>query len=189
MASGKTDYETMTVDELQAEARRRGIGGTSRMRKEQLIETIRGESDGSSARGGAERGSERGGEAEEGPGPEFADDRHLKYAKWINSPDEHEDRPGQTLATRNHDVIRRWAEERGAQPATIEGTEHDDHLGVLRFDFPGYAEADDKLKRVSWDEWFRTFDERNLVFIYQEHRSDGKLSNFFRLDNPEREDA
>lgn len=189
MASGKTDYETMTVDELQAEARRRGISGTSRMRKEQLIETIRGESDESSARSGGGRGSERGREAEEGPGPEFADDRHLKYAKWINSRDEREDHPGQTLATRNHDVIRRWAEERRAQSATIEGTEHDDHLGVLRFDFPGYAEPDAKLKHVSWDEWFHTFDERKLVFICQEHRSDGKLSNFFRLDSPDREDA
>jgi hypothetical protein len=188
MASGKTDYETMTVDELQAEARRRGIGGTSRMRKEQLIETIRGESNEGSARSDAGRGSGRAREAEEGPGPEFADEKHLKYAKWIKSPDEHEDRPGQTVATRNHAVIRAWAEERGANPATIEGTEHDKHLGVLRFDFPGYAEGGN-LKEVSWDEWFRTFDERNLVFIYQEHRSDGKLSNFFRLDNPEREDS
>ncbi|HYZ16494.1 MAG TPA: hypothetical protein VE591_08840, partial [Candidatus Acidoferrum sp.] len=158
----------------------------SRMRKEQLIETIQGESGGESR--SEKRGSQRRGEAEEGPGPEFADDKHLKYAKWITSPDDGEDRPGQTLATRSHDVIRAWAEERDAKPATIEGTEHDDHLGVLRFNFPGYAE-DGKLQEVSWDEWFRTFDERNLVFIYQEHRSDGKLSNFFRLESPDREDA
>ncbi|WP_218156106.1 hypothetical protein [Nonomuraea wenchangensis] len=34
-----------------------------------------------------------------------------------------------------------WAEEREAQPATVEGTEHGDHLGVLRFDSPGYGGA------------------------------------------------
>jgi hypothetical protein len=37
-------------------------------------------------------------------------------AKWTHSPDEHEDRPGQTLATRSHEVIRSWADARGAQP-------------------------------------------------------------------------
>ena len=36
-----------------------------------------------------------------------------KRAKWIHSTDERADRDGQTLATRSHDVIRAWAEERG----------------------------------------------------------------------------
>jgi hypothetical protein len=110
-----------------------------------------------------------------------------KHAKTIGSVHEHEDYPGQTLVTRNHDVIRRWAEERGARPATVPGTEHDGHLGVLRFNFPGYNE-DERLGDASWDEWFRTFDARKLLFIYQEHRRDGRLSNFFRLDNPENDD-
>jgi hypothetical protein len=107
--------------------------------------------------------------------------------KEITSPEEHEDHPGQTLVTRNHDVIRRWAEERNATPATVPGTEHDDHPGVLRFDFPGYGGED--LQHISWDDWFRAFDERNLRFIFQEHKKDGAQSNFFRLENPEREDA
>jgi hypothetical protein len=110
-----------------------------------------------------------------------------KHAKTISSLDEHEDYPGQTLVTRSHDVIRRWAEERGAKPATVPGTEHEGHLGVLRLDFPGYDE-DERLQEVSWDEWFRAFDARKLLFIYQEHRRDGRMSNFFRLDNPEDDD-
>jgi|SRR5579884_2752341 len=110
-----------------------------------------------------------------------------KRAHWINSPDEHEERQGQTLATRNHDVIRKWAEERGGVPSTVPGTEHGDHKGVLRFNFPGYG--GDNLEEISWEEWFRPFDERNLVFLFQEHKADGSESNFFRLDNPEREDA
>jgi len=68
----------------------------------------------------------------------------------------------------------------------VEGTEHDDHLGVLRFDFGG---DNDRLRRVSWQEWFRTFDDRRLNFIYQENRSDGAQSNFFRLESPDREDG
>ena len=95
--------------------------------------------------------------------------------------------PGDTLTTRDHDRIKRWAEARGAKPATVPGTEHRDWLGVLRMDFPGYGGED--LKHVNWEEWFRTFDERKFEFVYQERRKDGEESNFFRLTNPDREDA
>jgi hypothetical protein len=102
-------------------------------------------------------------------------------AKWINSVDEHEDYPGQTLATRSHDVIRRWAEERKAKPATA-GAKDPEHPRVLRLDFPPYGEG---LQDIDWDAWFRTFDERNLVFLFQEHLRNGRQSNFFKLDNPD----
>jgi hypothetical protein len=109
----------------------------------------------------------------------------VKYSQEIDSPDEHEERPGRSLVTRDHGTIRQWAEERDAVPATIAGTEHGDHLGVLRFDFPGGDSPESsRLEHVDWDEWFGTFDDRGLNFVYQEHRSDGRPSNFFRLQNP-----
>ncbi|MGQ9681317.1 MAG: hypothetical protein ACUVX9_02140 [Anaerolineae bacterium] len=98
-----------------------------------------------------------------------------------------EDRPGATRLTRNHRIIQQWAQARGGQPATVPGTEHDGHLGVLRFDFPGYGGRE--LRHVSWDEWFDAFDARHLAFVYQETRTDGTQSNFFRFDSPEREEA
>jgi len=58
---------------------------------------------------------------------------------------------------------------------------------VLRIDFPGYGGGN--LRKISWDEWFGTFDQRRLNFIYQEQRTDGTPSNFFRLESPDREDA
>jgi hypothetical protein len=76
------------------------------------------------------------------------------------------------------------AERRDAVPATVEGTEHGDHLGVLRFDFGGDSE---RLQQVSWQEWFETFDARRLNFLYQEERKDGRQSNFFRFESPDRE--
>lgn len=112
---------------------------------------------------------------------------NVKNQQVIDSADEHEEREGRSLITTNHDVIKQWAEARDATPATVPGTEHGDRLGVLRFNFPGYGGKD--LQEVSWDEWFKTFDERQLNFIYQEHKKDGNQSNFFRLDNPNREDA
>ena len=109
-----------------------------------------------------------------------------KRAKWIHVPNENADRDGQTLATRTRAVIEEWVGERGGVPATVPGTEHDDHAGVLRFKFD---EENDRLAEIAWDEWFRTFDERNLVFIYQQRKADGSQSTFFRLDNPDREDG
>ena len=109
-----------------------------------------------------------------------------KRAKWIGGLDEHEEHEGQSLATRNHEVIRRWADERQARPSTIAGTEQGDRPGVLRFDFPGYDEGR-PLTSVSWDDWFRTFEERDLVFVYQEHLKKGNQSNFFTFDSPHRE--
>jgi hypothetical protein len=108
-------------------------------------------------------------------------------ARWIHSLDEHAERPGQTLATQSHEVIQSWAEERGGRPATVPETEHDGRPGVLRMVFT--QEGSDRLQEIEWEEWFRPFDERQLVFVYQEVKKDGSQSNFFRLDSPEREDG
>ena len=66
-------------------------------------------------------------------------------------------------------------------------TEHDGHAGVLRITFA--QEGNSRLEEIGWDDWFRAFEERQLVFIYQETMKDGNQSNFFRLDSPEREDG
>ncbi|MCC7025168.1 MAG: hypothetical protein IT338_20210 [Thermomicrobiales bacterium] len=113
--------------------------------------------------------------------------RSTLTAKWINAPGEKADRDGQTLATRNPEVIKAWAETRGGQPATVPGTEHNGRPGVLRFAFGG---SDDKqLQDISWDDWLGTFEQRHLVFLFQQTKTDGDQSNFFRLDSPDREDA
>jgi hypothetical protein len=114
-------------------------------------------------------------------------DSTLKYSQRIASPEEHEERPGRSLWTQDHETIRRWAQQRGATPATVPGTDHGGLHGVLRLKFR-QGEAND-LRQISWDDWFETFDERGLRFIYQEHTSDGSESNFFRLDDPDREDG
>ena len=103
----------------------------------------------------------------------------LNYSKWIESPEEHEDRNGQSLATRNHDVIRQWAETRRAAPATVGETREGNDAGALRLNFPGFSE--NRLAKVDWDTWFETFDDRKLVFLFQERKRDGSTSNFFKL--------
>ena len=105
----------------------------------------------------------------------------VRRAKWIHG-DERPDRKGQTLVTRDHDVIRRWAEERGGQPATATRGP-DEEPRTLRFDF---QDRDARLEPISWERWLRVFDERNLLFVYQEQKRDGNQSTFFRLESPER---
>ena len=185
----ETELRGKKVDELRQRAEEEGVEGTSSMSKEELVRAM---SD--AARGGSSAGSDTG-EAGQ-PGDRGPDDGHLrtgeqtsrslKYSQEITSLDDDPERPGRSLATTSHEVIRNWAEERGGTPATVDGTEHGDHLGVLRFAFGG---NDANLREVSWDEWFDTFDARDLNFIYQEERKDGHQSTFFRLESPQREDA
>lgn len=185
----ETELRGMKVDELREEAKKAGVGATSGMKKEELVEAVA-----ETRAGGKDQeshGAEESGDVGAGPeggklrtGPQVSDS--LKYSQEVTSPDQEPEREGRSLATTHHEVIKQWAEARNATPATVSGTEHGDHLGVLRFDFGGDSED---LRHVSWEEWFNTFDARGLNFIYQEQRSDGQQSNFFRLENPGREDA
>ena len=82
--------------------------------------------------------------------------------------------------TFDHNEIRRWAEERGAKPACVKGTGGHGDIGMIRLDFPGYS-GEESLQPISWEEWFKKFDERNLALLYQETTADGQKSNFNKL--------
>lgn len=82
--------------------------------------------------------------------------------------------------THDHDEIRKWAEERGGKPAHVKGTGGKNDPGLLRIDFPGYS-GEGKLESISWDEFFKKFDEQNLALVYQEKTADGQKSNFNKL--------
>ncbi|MDQ0851062.1 hypothetical protein QFZ65_003000 [Arthrobacter sp. B3I9] len=189
-AADESKLREMKVDELRKEARAEEVSGASNLRKEELVQEVAKARSGGDAEAG--RGTDEGSD-DLGPGPEGGrirggsdSSKSLKYSQEVTSTEDEPEREGRSLATTHHEVIRRWAEDRDGVPATVEGTEHGDHLGVLRIDFGG---NDANLRQVSWEEWFKTFDDRGLNFIYQEQRSDGQQSNFFRLENPEREDG
>ncbi|WP_435821678.1 hypothetical protein [Micromonospora parva] len=114
--------------------------------------------------------------------------RSVRSSQVISSTMDRPERPGRSLITANHEVIKRWARDRGAKPATIAGTERDGRAGVLTFNIPGYRESS-RIREITWDEWFYTFDLRRLNLIYQEQLRDGRQSNFFRTESPDREDG
>ena len=75
------------------------------------------------------------------------------------------------VATADHELIRRWARRRHAEPATGEATESgpataasvNDQGGGVRFNFPGVS----RFRPIDWDEWFRNFDAHSLAFVYE----------------------
>jgi hypothetical protein len=88
----------------------------------------------------------------------------------------------QSITTTDHDQIRNWAEERGAQPACVKGTGEGGDIGMLRLEFPESEFSDDRsLQEISWNDWFDKFDERNLALAYQDTTASGEQSNFNKL--------
>ena len=88
---------------------------------------------------------------------------------------------GITRTTKDHEIIRKWAEARGGHPARVGGTERDG-AGVIRIQFPE-SEGPNELEPIAWDDFFAKFDENELAFLYQETTSEGQVSRFNRLVN------
>jgi len=78
--------------------------------------------------------------------------------------------------TTDHDTIRKWAEARNGHPARVKDT--GDKGGLLRIDF---NEPEERLEEISWDEFFRIFEENKLAFLYQDKLEDGATSRFNKL--------
>jgi hypothetical protein len=80
----------------------------------------------------------------------------------------------ESKTTTDHEEIRRWVEERGGEPSRVKGT------NLLRIDYPGFS-GEETLETIEWNEFFRVFDENNLVFLYQEKTKDGGKSRFSKF--------
>ncbi len=91
---------------------------------------------------------------------------------------------GESKTTTDHETIRRWIEERDGKPATVKATGDKEDPGLLRVNFPGYS-GEDSLEEISWEAFFEKFDEKNLAFLYQDEKSSGETSRFFKFVNRE----
>jgi len=78
----------------------------------------------------------------------------------------------EATTTTDHDKIRSWAEARDGHPAVVRTNGPG---GILRIDF---GDAEEGLEEVSWDEFFRIFDENELTFLYQEDAGGNGRSRF-----------
>jgi hypothetical protein len=92
---------------------------------------------------------------------------------------------GSAKTTTDQEAIRRWVESRNGRPSCVRGTGGGPDVGMLRIDFPGFS-GEETLQEISWDEFFRAFEQNNLAFLYQDRTSDGGESRFFKFVSRDR---
>ena len=92
-------------------------------------------------------------------------------------------RIGVQIPLRDHELIRRWATVRQAEPATGEATisgpatHHVNDGGAgIRFNFPGVG----LFRPISWEEWLTNFDVHQWAFVYEDDGS-RPPSNRYRI--------
>ena len=86
---------------------------------------------------------------------------------------------GAARKTTDHEGIKSWVEERDGRPSLVKGTGNGNG-GVLRISFPGYG-AEGSLEEITWEEFFRIFDDRKLAFLHQDKLENGQQSRFFKF--------
>lgn len=85
--------------------------------------------------------------------------------------------------TRDHGVIKRWAAERQAEPATGQASSSgpatskvNDGGAGIRFNFPGVG----AFRPIGWDEWLANFDAHECAFVYDDQLTQPP-SNRYRI--------
>ena len=78
--------------------------------------------------------------------------------------------------TTDHKVIQKWAEARNGKPSKVKDAAGSG--GILRIDFDAREPG---LEPISWDEFFKVFDQRKLAFLYQDER-DSRFNKFVDRD-------
>jgi hypothetical protein len=102
----------------------------------------------------------------------------------LTADNEHRHSEIALVATRDHELIRRWAVRHQAEPATGELTASgeatvsvNDGGAGIRFNFP----AAGRFRPITWDEWFDNFETHELIFVY-ERDAPGRSPNYrYRL--------
>jgi hypothetical protein len=78
--------------------------------------------------------------------------------------------------TIDHERIRQWAQKKGGRPAAVARTHSGGDVGIIRIMFPDAPGSEHQaLTEISWDEFFREFEERKLALVYDEERLFSKI--------------
>lgn len=89
--------------------------------------------------------------------------------------------------TVDHDTIQKWAETHGGQPAAVDRTHRKGDVGIIRVMFPKAPNSEhEHLVPISWDEFFKEFELRQLALIYEPDSAFSKLVGRDSVDVKER---
>lgn len=77
--------------------------------------------------------------------------------------------------TTDHEEIKRWAMMHQGNPQLLDHTQAEGDKVGIRINFPGpeddtYLSEDHPPKDISWEEFFRIFDDQGLAFVYETER-------------------
>ena len=114
-------------------------------------------------------------------GPLLPEPSHVRTV----TADDPVETPGESMATRDHAIIRRWATRYQAVPATGEATASGPASGPhvadggagIRFNFP----AASLFRPISWDEWFDNFDQHGLTLVYEQAAEGSSSTPRYRI--------
>ena len=82
-----------------------------------------------------------------------------------------------TKITTDHGEMRKWVKERKGHPIHLKGMLDADEIPIS-IKLP---HSTMEGSEITWDEFFKQFDDRNLAFEYEERNEEGELSLFFKL--------
>jgi hypothetical protein len=86
--------------------------------------------------------------------------------------------------TTDHEKIRKWVEEKGGKPAAVARTHQGSDVGIVRIMFPDAPRSEHQaLTEISWEEFFKEFEQRKLALLYDE---DSLFSKIVGRDTAER---
>jgi hypothetical protein len=102
----------------------------------------------------------------------------------IDAGNEGHHREIRVVATQDRELIQRWAQRLGAEPATGEASQsgpatvsvRDGDAGI-RFNFPGLS----RYRPIAWDEWFDNFSHHELLFLYERDEAGDRPTGRYRL--------
>ena len=85
--------------------------------------------------------------------------------------------------TIDHEEIREWVEERDGVPSVLRGEEG--IADLLRIDF---GDGEENLMEISWNEFFKIFEDSTRAFVYQEETPEGDVSRLCKFISRDEDD-
>ncbi len=89
--------------------------------------------------------------------------------------------------TTDHKEIKKWAIENSARPAIIDHPQARGDMVGIRLDFPGKKDEEllseaNQTRDISWDEFFRIFEEEKLLFFYTNEKPSNDPRDWYRFE-------
>ncbi|CAA9284796.1 MAG: hypothetical protein AVDCRST_MAG95-3559 [uncultured Adhaeribacter sp.] len=77
--------------------------------------------------------------------------------------------------TTDRQEIEKWAAQHGGIPTIIKGTDDGKGEGVLRIHFPQKSKDNDSFEEISWDDFFKEFEDKKLAILLSPDSNFSKL--------------